>query len=484
MVEGYTHTGRLDWAAMQDAMQNSVVQVVAQVARYNWVEPYAIQDQFENRGSGFFIDTHGHVITNAHVVDEATMVWIHLPSLGKKAIFADVIGFCPDRDLALLRVRDADFAFLKTHIGAITPLPFGDSDLVRRTDEVLVLGYPLGHYIMKSSTGVVSGRESYGGYSLIQITAAINPGNSGGPLINTFGQVIGIAIATVDGAQNIGFGIPINELKLILDDLYTTRLVRRETLGIQLNYANEELTHYLQNPVPGGIYIGKVYKDSLAEKAGIQEGDMLYEFNNFKIDEFGDATVPWSRDKITINDLVARLKKDEEVSAVLYRKGKKIVTNFAFSATKPYPIRRMYPGYENIEYEVIAGMVLMQLADNHFRVLGKVAPDLYEYVRMERKINPQLVMTHIIPGSMAHQTRILYSGFIIAEINEMPVHTLDALRTALFKSLETKELTIKTDDGVFTVLPFEAVIKDEERLSKNFAYPLSPTIKELLKAIK
>ncbi len=140
------------WADMQDAMQNSVVQVVAQIAQFNWLEPYTIKNSYESRGTGFFIDTLGHIITDAHVINEATIIYIYVPALGKQSLFVDVIGFCPDRDLALLRLRDEDFDFLKRHMD-ILPLPLGDSDTVRRTDEVLVLGYPLGHYSMKERHG-------------------------------------------------------------------------------------------------------------------------------------------------------------------------------------------------------------------------------------------------------------------------------------------------------------------------------------------
>ena len=477
------HNGRLDWASMQDSLQNSVVQVVAQVAKFNWEEPYAIEDEYESRGSGFFIDSNGYIITNAHVVDEATVVWIHLPSLGKKTIFTDIIGFCPERDLALLKVKDEDFEFLKGHMGSIMPLPFGDSDAVKRTDQVLMLGYPLGHYIMKSSTGVVSGRESYGGYSLIQITAPINAGNSGGPLINSNGEVIGIAIATVNGAQNIGFGIPINELKIILDDLRTLKLVRSQMLGVQLNYATEELAEFFNNPSPAGVYIGKVFKNSLAEKVGMQAGDMLYSFNDYRIDAFGDATVPWTSDKITMNDLVARLKRGQMLTLIVYRNGKKLVLSIPFEQTTPNPIRKIYPNYEPVEYEVIGGMIVMQLVENHINLLTQNIPYLVEFSKADRRYEKVLVITHVLPGSYIQQMRSLFAGFIITQVNGIDVSTLQEFRRALIEGLATDRITIKTSDGVFAVMPFTTVLKDERRLAQNFSYRISGIVEDLLKAI-
>src|SRR5579864_7431121 len=95
------------WAQVQEIMQNSVVQVISQVATFNWSEPYRVEEQHEGRGTGFFIDCEGHLITNAHVVDQAKTIWIHVPMLGKKPLFAHIVSFCPDRDLALLRIDAA-----------------------------------------------------------------------------------------------------------------------------------------------------------------------------------------------------------------------------------------------------------------------------------------------------------------------------------------------------------------------------------------
>src|SRR5438128_2166755 len=93
-----------DWTRMQDVIQNAVVQVFAQVGRFNWVEPYKIEEQGENRGSGFIINEDGYIITNAHVIDEAKRIWVHIPVLGRQTVHVEIIGFCPDRDLALLRI--------------------------------------------------------------------------------------------------------------------------------------------------------------------------------------------------------------------------------------------------------------------------------------------------------------------------------------------------------------------------------------------
>src|SRR5207249_4901678 len=121
----------------------------------------------------FFINDEGDLITNAHVVNQAPTVWIQIPSLGKQIIDVDVLSVSPERDLALLRVKPEGLKTIRAALGSIPYLSFGDSDTVKRSEEVLALGYPLGQQSLKSTSGVISGREGH----LIQMSAAINPGN-------------------------------------------------------------------------------------------------------------------------------------------------------------------------------------------------------------------------------------------------------------------------------------------------------------------
>lgn len=473
-----------DWTQLQDMMQNAVVQVFSQVGRFNWLEPYKTEEEVESRGSGFIINEDGYIITNAHVIDEAKRVWVHIPSFGRQAIHVEIIGFCPDRDLALLRIMPDPLKKIKDDLKMVPYLTFGDSDLVQRTDNVLVLGYPLGQYRLKSTTGIVSGRESSGGQALIQMTAPINPGSSGGPLLNEQGQVIGITVASIFAASNVGYAIPINELKQILDELYTKRLVRLPVLGVQFVFSNDSKAEYLGNPLPAGLYITKVLKHSLFERVGVQEGDMLYEFNGFRLDAYGDTTAPWGSDKTSLTDLIARIKIGEKIQMVLYRKGKRIEMQFVFELLPPYPIRKMFPDYEDVNFETLGGMVIMELTDNHFPSLIEMAPDLIKFVRSDEKYEPVLVITNVLPGSLAHQLHSLLPGDIIREINDKKVSTLDSYCEALQKSVSTGFVTIKTERNIYAVFSLHALLDDEMQLSKDFVYPISKTVENLLKQIQ
>ena len=469
-----------DWTQLEADASGAVVQVCVQVVPFNWLEPYATSEEYEQSATGFFIDEQGGLLTNAHVVAEAKVVWIKIPAFGKRSFFVDVVGICPDRDLALLRLRPEELEFLKKQPGRAYLL-LSNSDLARPTDKILVLGYPLGQNSLKSSIGIISGRENGWGRTFLQITAPVNPGNSGGPLFNEEGHVIGIVIATLSSAQNINFVIPSNDIATVLDQLYNKKFVRCGVLGVRFNNADDVQARYFTNPVPAGFYINLVIKGSLLEKAGIKQGDMLYYFNGLRIDGEGLAEAPWSLSKVSVQDLISRLAIGQKVTLVVYRNGKKIETSFKFALSDPYAIRKMYPAYEAVEYEIVGGMVIMQLALDHLELFANQQPTLLKYAQVESMTDPALIITHLIPGSVAHQHGSIYSGQIIEEVNGKKVATQDELRNAILQAPSPEFLTIKTTDSNFVVFDLERIKTDDERLAKAFSYPKSTL---LLKNVK
>jgi serine protease Do len=471
------------WRTIQDQIKDTVVQVFAQIAEVDLLSPYKAPSMHVTSGSGFFINER-ELITNAHVVNQAYAVWVQVPSLGKTMIDVEVVGVS-ERDVALLRIKPEYCELIKRELGRVPFLPLGNSDQVRRSDEVLALGYPLGQQSLKSTTGVISGREQ----SMIQISAPINPGSSGGPLLNVHGEVVGINTSGIVEAQNVGYIIPINDVKNILADLQHIKLLRTPFLGILCSNATEALTEYLGNPLPGGCYLVEVIKGSTLHKAGIQRGDMIYEINGYRVDMYGEMNVPWSEDKISIIDYITRLSVGQQVHLVAYRKGQRKEVNIALSQAELPPIRKIYPGYEPIEYEVIAGMVIMPLTLNHVHALNKIAPGLMRYTEAKHQEEPALIITTVFPTSQLYRSRTLMVGSTLLEINGMPVHTLDDVRNAIKAGVGNKFLTIKaadnlsrTTDHLFVALPLEKVLEEEPRLARDFKYTLSDTAKELLQA--
>lgn len=471
------------WRPIQEQVRDTVVQVFSQVAKIDLLMPFKTPSVHSASGSAFFINEQGDLITNAHVINQAKAIWIQIPSLGKHIIDVDLIGMSPERDLALLRVRPEGLALIKETLGAVPYLKFGDSDTVRRSDEVMALGYPLGQQSLKSTTGVISGRE----HNFIQMSAAINPGNSGGPLLNARGEVIGINSAAILEAQNVGYMIPINDLKHVLHDLYTTKIVRKPFLGILFNNATETLTEFLGNPQPGGCYVIEVIKNSTLDKAGVKRGDMLYEINGHKIDAFGEMEVAWSEDKINIVDFVARLSIGDDVRLVLYRNGERKLVSAKFSQAQLPAIRKIYPGYEPLDYEVVGGMVIMELTVNHIQLMGEAMTGLSKYAELRNQMDPVLVVTHIFPNSQLFRSRTLMAGSTLKEINGKKVGTLAELRSAVKSGAGSKFLTIKAVDNlsratenVFVALPLEKVLGEEMALAQDYHYALSDTVKDLL----
>lgn len=178
------------WLDVQKKVKDTVIQVYTHAIEYNWLEPYKTPEQGESCGTGFFINPKGDFITNYHVIAQGTSIEIQIPSFGLERFDVSIIGVAPERDIALLTLTKESREKIVKKIGKVPYLVLGDSDRILRSQEVLALGYPLGQTRLKSTLGIVSGRERMGGF--IQITAPLNPGNSGGPALNTNGDVIGI----------------------------------------------------------------------------------------------------------------------------------------------------------------------------------------------------------------------------------------------------------------------------------------------------
>jgi serine protease Do len=259
----------------------------------------------DSGGSGFLISADGLVVTNNHVIDGATKVQVRI---GDRDYQAQVKGFDTATDLALLKV-DAGH-----------PLPFlrlGDSDRLRVGDWVLAAGSPL-MLDQTVTTGVVSAKNRQIGLndrsfeSYIQTDAAINRGNSGGPLVNLDGDVVGIATAMNWGAENIGFAVPINTLKSILDQLRESGRVRRGYLGINVANLSADRAEAFGLASANGVLVENVDPDTPAAKAGLKHGDVILEADGRPLKE--------TRDLI---DYVSSRGPDAVVKLVVTRDGKR-----------------------------------------------------------------------------------------------------------------------------------------------------------------
>ena len=228
-------------------------------------------------GSGFIVDSAGYIVTNNHVIGEAAEVEVRFSD--KSKLIAQVVGKDPDTDLAVLKVETAH------------PLPsatFGDSSTVKVGQWVLAVGNPFG--LDRTVTlGVVSGigRENINlsrYENFIQTDASINPGNSGGPLFNLHGEVIGINTAIINFAQGIGFAIPSNMAKQVIEQLLTTGKVVRGWLGVGIQPLTPELAKKFGVMENEGVLVNEVFEKDPAELAGIKPGDIIIKIDDAVVD--------------------------------------------------------------------------------------------------------------------------------------------------------------------------------------------------------
>ncbi len=232
-------------------------------------------------GSGFFVDASGIIATNKHVVSEPNAEYAIITNSGEK-FKADVLARDPINDVAILKISNSRKKF--------PTIKLGDSSKLELGETVIAIGNALGLFSNTVSTGIVSGlsrsiaarlnpkspiQEMRG---LIQTDAAINPGNSGGPLVNIKGETIGINAATVFGAQNIGFALPINEVKRDLKELKKYGRIRRPFLGVRYILVDSGALLVSDNPNDEAVISG-----SPAARAGVKEKDIILECNGEKI---------------------------------------------------------------------------------------------------------------------------------------------------------------------------------------------------------
>ena len=476
-----------EWKNATAIMNNTVVQIIADRTSFDWLHPWRLKDQGQTSGSGFFfklsglIEDEGYILTNYHVVNEALVLSLYIPILGKRMLSVELIGACPEADVALLKLTDESFIILKKALGIIPYLSLGDSEELEGAMPVMALGYPNESRYMKSTVGVIAGRE-YDGASYIHMTAPINPGNSGGPLVNVLGKVMGINTAHRPDSSNIGYIIPINDIKILIPELLKKKLVRRPSWGIIAQQATDEQLQMYNNPVPGGMYIYEVKKKSFAEKIGIKKGDVLYYVNNYSVDNYCDVSVGWKlAEKVSIQEFFMHFSMGDTINLILYRNGKKIELNCTLTDPIMYPVRTIFPHFEQMEvgYVAFGGIVLMQLRKNHFEEIG-MNHILSPYAEPDYELEGALVVTSLFPGSSLQKVDCLYVGAIIDTVNGKKIHTLQDFYKALEIGLKTGIVSFVTKEGKMTAVSLDVIISKEEQLAHDFMYPISPEIASLI----
>ncbi len=269
------------------------------------------QKQEVGGGSGFIVSSDGLILTNKHVVSGVGPYTIVTRDGGKyevKKIYRDPI---------------LDLAFVQVGSVGLKAVELGDSSKLKVGQTLIAIGNALGQFTNSVTTGVVSGLgrkvvagDPFSGASesldnLIQTDAAINPGNSGGPLLNSKGQVIGVNVATTEGAQNIGFAIPVNIVKPLMDEFIQKGSVSRPFLGVHYKFISRDVA--ILNDVPQGAYVQDVVAGGPAQKAGVKPGDIITKINKQAIDN-----------ESKLSEIVASSQIGSQLNLAIYRSGKEM----------------------------------------------------------------------------------------------------------------------------------------------------------------
>lgn len=357
-------------------------------------------------GSGFIISPDGYVVTNEHVAGRSSSVRCVLGN--KDEVSAKVIGVDPATDIAVLKLdtdrHDLPFAKL------------GRSANLRAGETVLALGSP--HGLARSvSAGIVSVTDRYlaeaNGRSIspynnwIQTDAAINPGNSGGPLINLRGEVIGINTRAMRAADNIGFAIPIDIAKEVIDKIIADGKVARSTIGVEF----QEMLQKTEDPNARGVVIADVDPLSPARRAGLRPGDVLLNINGRPTD------ARFEEDLTRVRKLIADVPVGEEIALLVQRGNEQVEVRL-----------------NTIEKRELEGEEI-EFTEWGFTV-SELTPEIVRRAQLDSAKG--VVITGVQVGGLAANAR-LAPGDIIVEMDEQPVEDLPAFKTMYRALVESRK---------------------------------------------
>ncbi|MFT5818540.1 MAG: serine protease Do [Bacteroidia bacterium] len=352
-------------------------------------------------GSGVIIKKNGYIVTNNHVVDNASKVEVVLDD--KRTYIAEIVGADPETDLALLKIEEDNLSYLN----------LGNSDELKIGEWVVAVGNPF-NLTSTVTAGIVSAkgrninllRQRGGEYAIenfIQTDAAVNPGNSGGALVNTSGELIGIntAIASKTGSYSgYSFAIPINLAKKIIGDLKEYGEVKRAILGVRIQDITQELADEKGLTDLDGVYIPAVSEGGSAEKAGIKEGDVIVKIADVRVSKSSG-----------LQQQISKYSPGDKVAVTLIRKGKEKVVNATLLSKDG------------------ADEISTVAKREETKVLGAVIENLSRDERLKLKIKNGVKIARLGNGAMKRKG--IPSDFVITHIDKSPMYTTADVENAL-----------------------------------------------------
>jgi S1-C subfamily serine protease len=503
-------------------MYSNIVRIISHTTDFDYTMPFKINGMSTVTGTGFFINLKGCILTCAHVVSNATHVYIEIPSEGKRQYVAQIMGVCPFFDLAILKVDDYKN---KTYCELDTRLmdaSLESADIIQSGAEAYALGFPLGQDNLKVTKGIISGQQ----LRMYQIDTPINPGNSGGPLLMN-NKVIGVNGAGMMLANNIGYAVPISRYFMIEAELhkYHTLIHFPEVLGCEYQRTSDDFIRFFGHGSgkASGVYLKRLFKGSLLANSPLKKTDILHSVNGNVLDNYGEFDKKWMMQKMTLTNMLCTLKLGEAVRVGYFPMPQKQRDEFIheiadsdcecdsdndgddadsiqpsptvatgevhyaecmMNTEYKMPIRRMYSLFEDIDYEVIGGIVVMPLTLNHFEE-GAYNSALLKYRHMKNRHSSRLVISCVLMGSHLATLKTLRSKDIIRHVNGHRVRTVAEFRKYI---VDTKErdgehfVEIYTETQNIALLPVSKIVEEEAEMQRIYKY--TPTKYNLLDTLK
>jgi len=366
-------------------------------------------------GSGFIIDKAGYIVTNNHVIENADQITVKLAD--EREFEAELVGRDSNTDLALIRIKDAS---------DLVPLKLGNSDDLAVGSWVVAVGSPFG-LEQTVTAGIVSAKGrtlGSGPYDdFIQTDASINPGNSGGPLLNMNGEVVGINTAIVANGQGIGFAIPVNMARGVVNQLQAHGAVTRGWLGVSIQDLSPELADYYGIKDKKGALVAQVFEGDPADKAGIKANDIIIEVDGKSIDSSRDLTRK-----------IASIEVGNKAAITVLRDGKEKTVTVEIAKRDD------------------SGPLAQRKSEDSEKLGIRIAEATPETAK--RFGHPEnekgVLVVEVEPGSKADEAGVR-RGDLVKEVNRKPVTSVTELRSEVEKD-DKVQLLVKRPTAGFVVI--------------------------------
>lgn len=477
---------------INEYLRNRVCQIFVDKEAPLWLEPCSNNKNLvgQGRGSGFVINVdfheeqqkHKYIVTNHHVVSDFVNIHVSFPIYGKKKFKCKVACWCPESDIAILKVICNEDIYKSLEV-----VELGVSDDIIRGDVLYAAGFPLGMENIQLSEGKLSGYNNKNCETFLQHTCLLNPGNSGGPLLrlNDDNSLVaaGVNNAIIKNAQGIDFSIPIERVKIIVREFVniSKTLDKEKRLNISIKKINfgiitqplHENLKKMNNYSGEGLYISYVIPESIADKSGIKPGFILSKIEGNSIDDIGQVSAKWSEDKVSIYSIINRKAFGDVLNLETFDANNGYKThNITLNGSDPYKVKVLYsPIDPKPDFIVIAGHMLCDISVNTINILRRNNPLLVQYMSPEMRTEKKLILTKLITGlestAIQAEQRTLFPGNIIKSINGTIVNSVKDVKNYLKENKNSEYFVFRTDFNTETCFTKEQLKREDEELCEE-----------------